>query len=181
MPGLSFVFPEMLWLLVLLGALWALAIATPRRLPPARFYTSLALRTAIVACLVLAIAGAQIQRPVDDLTTVFLLDASDSIVPSARLQAETFVEEALRAMGPGDRAAVVLFGDNALVERAPSAATQLDRLSSVPVSTRTNIAEAIQLGLALFPADAQKRLVLLSDGGENTGSAVAAARIAAAR
>ncbi|NTV65597.1 MAG: VWA domain-containing protein, partial [Oscillochloris sp.] len=37
------------------------------------------------------------------------------------------------------------------------------------------------LGLALFPADTEKRLVLLSDGAENTGQAIAAARLAAAR
>ncbi len=167
--------------MALLVGLWALALATPRRLPPARFYGSLILRSVSVACLVLAVAGVQLRREVDDLTTVFLLDGSDSVAPSARLQAETFVQEALQAMGPDDRAAVVLFGANALVERAPSGSERLSRISAVPVSTRTNIAEAIQLGLALFPADARKRLVLLSDGGENAGSAVAAARLAAAR
>ena len=33
-------------------------------------------------------------------------------------------------------------------------------------AARTNIAEALNLALALFPADTQKRIVLLSDGGE---------------
>ena len=181
MPGLSFVYPEMLWLLAPLGGLWALALAAPRRLSPARFYGSLALRSALVACLVLAVAGVQLRQPVDDLTTVFLLDGSDSVAPSARAQAETFIQEALQAMRPGDRAAVVLFGGNALVERAPSELARLSRITAVPVASRTNIAEAIQLGLALFPADTQKRLVLLSDGGENAGSALAAAGRAAAR
>ncbi|GAB4440717.1 MAG: VWA domain-containing protein [Chloroflexi bacterium OHK40] len=181
MPRLSFIYPEMLWLLAALGLVWGLALLPPRRLTPVRFWGSLALRTALALALILAVAGVQLVLPVDRLTTVFLLDGSDSLPPSARAQAETFIQEALQQMPEGDQAAVVVFGGNALVERAPSNEQRLGRISSVPVATRTNIAEAIQLGLALFPADAEKRLVLLSDGGENEGQALEAARLAAAR
>jgi uncharacterized membrane protein len=181
MPRLSFVYPEMLWLLAALGLVWALAFLPPRRLSPGRFWSSLALRTAITLALVLSVAGAQLVLPVDRLTTVFLLDGSDSVPPSTRAQAETFIQEALQQMPDDDRAAIVVFGGNALVERAPGDERRLGRISSVPTATRTNIAEAIQLGLALFPADAEKRLVLLSDGGENEGQAMEAARLAAAR
>ncbi len=181
MPRLSFIYPEMLWLLIAVGLIWAVALLPPRRLTPGRFWTSLTLRSIIATALVFAVAGAQLVLPVERLTTVFLLDASDSMPPSTRAQAETFIQEALQQMPPGDRAAIVVFGGNALVERAPSEERRLGRISSVPVVTRTNIAEAIQLGLALFPADAEKRLVLLSDGGENEGRAIEAARLAAAR
>ncbi|MCS6883145.1 MAG: VWA domain-containing protein [Oscillochloridaceae bacterium] len=181
MPRLSFIYPEMLWLLIVVGLIWAVALLPPHRLAPGRFWTSLALRSVIAIALVFAVAGAQLVLPVERLTTVFLLDGSDSMPPSARAQAETFIQEALQQMPPGDRAAIVVFGGNALVERAPSEERRLGRISSVPVATRTNIAEAIQLGLALFPADAEKRLVLLSDGGENEGRAIEAARLAAAR
>jgi uncharacterized membrane protein len=181
MPRLSFIYPEMLWLLAAVAAVWALAFMPPRRLGPGRFWTSLALRTVITLALILSVAGAQLVLPVERLTTVFLLDGSDSLPPSARAQAETFVQEALQQMPDDDRAAIVVFGGNALVERAPSEEQRLGRISSVPVATRTNIEEAIQLGLALFPADAEKRLVLLSDGGENDGNALEAARLAAAR
>lgn len=181
LPGISFVYPEMLWLLILIGGLWGIALVTPRRLSPLRFYSSLALRSVIVAALVFAIAGAQLMLPVRQLTTVFLLDSSDSIATSARAQAETFIQEALQAMRSGDRAAIVVFGTNALVDRPPDESDRLSRITTAPIATRTNIAEAIQLGLALFPADAQKRLVLLSDGGENEGNAIVAAHMAAAR
>ncbi len=177
----SFLFPNALWLLLLLTPLWALALATPRRLSPARFWGSLLLRSALIAALVLSLAGARLERAVDDLTTVFLIDSSDSISPSARGQAEAFVQEALKTMRQDDRAAVVVFGENALVERAPSTERTLGQLASVPVAARTNIQDAVQLGLALLPADTQKRLVLLSDGGENSGQALEAARVANAR
>lgn len=181
MPRLSFIYPEMLWLLVLAAPLWAVALFTPRRLTPGRFWSSLVLRSVLVLALVFAVAGAQLVLPVDRLTTVFLLDGSDSMSPSVRAQAETFIQEALEQMPPGDQAAIVVFGGNALVERAPSEERRLGRISSMPIVTRTNIAEAIQLGLALLPADTEKRLVLLSDGGENDGNALEAARLAAAR
>jgi uncharacterized membrane protein len=51
----------------------------------------------------------------------------------------------------------------------------------VPLATRTNIQDALQLGLALLPADTEKRLVLLSDGGENSGRATEAASLARVR
>jgi Mg-chelatase subunit ChlD len=178
---ISFIFPYVLWLLLLLAPLWALALLTPRRGEPWRFWGSLLLRTSLIAALVLALAGAQLERGVDSITTVFLIDSSDSISPSARGQAEAFVQEALKTMRQDDRAAVVVFGENALVERAPSQERSLGQLTSAPTAARTNIQDAVQLGLALLPADTQKRLVLLSDGGENSGNAMAAERIASAR
>jgi Mg-chelatase subunit ChlD len=181
MPRLSFITPAALALLALLPILWALTLIAPRRVALWRRWLGLLIRSVILVALVFGLAGAQLVRPVRALTTVFLVDASDSVAPAQRARAEQYVEEALRTMPPNDRAAVVVFGENALVERAPSSLATVGRLSSVPVTTRTNIQDAVQLGLALLPADSQKRLVLLSDGGENSGRAIDAARLALAR
>src|SRR5262245_42958566 len=115
---LSFIFPLALWLLVLLVPLWWLTLSVPRRLTRSRLWASLLLRTALISTLVFALAGTQLVRRVDRLTTVFLIDSSDSVAPSARGQAEAFVQDALKTMHPGDQAAIVVFGENALVERA---------------------------------------------------------------
>ncbi len=181
MVSITFLTPAALALLLLLPALWAFALVAPRRLARWRFWSSLILRSVIVAALVLALAGAQLVRPVSELTTVFLIDASDSVSPAQRERALRYVDEALSAMPPSDKAAVVVFGENALVERAPSDAPSLGRINSAPVTTRTNIQDAVQLGLALLPAETQKRLVLISDGGENAGRAADAARLAELR
>jgi Mg-chelatase subunit ChlD len=178
---LSFIFPIALWLFALLIPFWWLALAVPRRLSAPRFWASLLTRTVLVGMLILAIAGAQLIQPTDRLTTVFLIDSSDSVSPSARGQAEAFVQDALKAMRAGDQAAVVVFGENALVERAPGDATSLGRISSTPVTARTNLQDAVQLGLALLPAESQQRLVLLSDGGENQGNVLEGSSLAAAR
>jgi uncharacterized membrane protein len=181
MPTLSFIYPAALWLLLLLIPLWVLALLAPPRLTPVRFWLSLGLRSLLLLLLVCSLAGTQIVHGVQQVTTVFLIDSSDSVSPSARSRAEAFVQDALQARAEHDRAAIVLFGSNALVERAPSEMQFLGRLASQPLAARTDIEEAIQLGLALLPAETQKRLVLLSDGGENSGDALTAARLAAAR
>jgi Mg-chelatase subunit ChlD len=182
---LSFIFPLALVLLALLPLFWAFALATHavnvRRLGRWRWPSLLVVRSLLLLALVLALAGTQIRRPVDQLTTVFLVDGSDSLAPAQREEARAFINEALAAKAEGNRAAVVVFGENALVERAPASFTQLDRLSSSVAGERTNIADALQLGLALLPAESQGRLVLLSDGGENLGRAFEATQLATAR
>src|SRR5262249_12257356 len=181
MPRLTFITPAALALLALLPLMWAFALLTPRRIAPWRFWLGLLLRSAILSALILGLAGAQLVQPVSTLTTVFLIDASDSVAPAQRERAASYVDQALRTMPPSDKAAVVVFGANALVERAPANLATLGTIGSVPVTTRTNLQDAIQLGLALLPAESQKRIVLLSDGGENSGRAVDAARLAAVR
>lgn len=178
---LSFVYPDALWLLILLPIIGVVGVLGGQRLPAARRWTSLVLRLIILTAVILALAGTQIARPVDELTTVFLVDASDSIPAEEQARAEQFIRLSLQHMRPGDQAAIVVFGGDALVERLPSNDGHLSQIASVPSAVRTNIAEAIQLGLALFPEDAEKRLVLLSDGQENLGQARLQAELAAAR
>jgi hypothetical protein len=177
---ISFAYP---WYLVCLVAaapvvwLWRRG-RSPLRRP--RETASLALRLVILALLVLALAGLQWVRASDELAVVFLLDASDSIDAAARARAVAFVQDALAEMGPDDRAALVLFGADALVEQPISQARELGELLSIPATAHTDIGSAVRLGLALLPATAQRRLVLLSDGQGNVPGAEAAARLARA-
>jgi uncharacterized membrane protein len=183
--SLSFVFPLALWLLPAVLLLWLLAWLTREtnitRLGRLRYATLIALRSLILLGLILALAGTQLVRPVADTAVVFLVDGSDSVAPALREQALDYINAAVASADSEDRAAVVVFGADAAVERAPNPPAPLNRLNSVVLTSRTDIADAIQLGLALLPGDLQKRLVLLSDGSENEGRAAEAARLAALR
>ncbi len=95
-------------------------------------------------------------------------------------RAEAFIAQALAAMPPDDRAGVVVFGREALVERMPSSERAFGAPAVRPSGNATSIAEALQLGMALLPAEGYRRLVLLSDGGENRGNAREIAQRAAA-
>ena len=62
------------------------------------------------------------------------------------------------------------------MERLPSDLAEIDRIASTPVRGATDIGAALRLAGALFPDDAQKRIVLLSDGNDTTGSGQTEAR-----
>lgn len=145
-----------------------------------RELVSLILRLVIVIAIILALAGIEIVRKGNDLAVVFLVDVSDSMPAEAVAAEMSFLRESLDAMGADDQAAVILFGADALVERPMLAGGELGQITSVPVTTQTDLAEAIRLGMALFPSGAAKRMVILSDGAQTTGDALKAAEFAAA-
>jgi uncharacterized membrane protein len=179
LPAMTFTFPIALFLLLLLPV--AAYIGYPRlSYRRTRDLTSLVLRLLILSLLILAISGAQVVRSADQLAVVFLVDASDSIDPDTRDAQVGYVRDALAEMGNNDSAGIVLFGANAVVERQVSALTELGDVRSAPATSNTDLAEAIRLGLALFPTDAARRMVVLSDGRPTVGDTEAAAGLAAA-
>jgi len=145
-----------------------------------RDWASLILRLLIILLLILGLAGAQLVSASDELAIVFLVDASDSINREQAQQAESFIQQAMEGLGPNDKAAMVVFGANALVERPMSALADLAPITSIPERLHTDIGEAIRLGLALFPAGSARRLVLLSDGVTTQGNVLEAVRLATA-
>lgn len=190
---ITFTYPALLALLPLFALLSALALvgsgplrargswrARLRAIPATR-WSGAALRLLIGWALILALAGMQWQRPVHELAVVFVLDLSDSVPAAEQARAEAFVRQAVAAMPNNAKAAIVAFGEDALVERLASSQRDLPPIASVPRTQRTNIGAAIRLALALFPEGTQKRMVILSDGLENVGQARRQAELAAVR
>jgi uncharacterized membrane protein/Mg-chelatase subunit ChlD len=180
--GVSFDAP--LALLLLIPALVitiGLHLAARRRMGSRRRRVALAVRSLLLAALVFALAGFQLVLPVDRLATVFVVDLSDSVGNAGQEDALAFLRETLTERPAGDVAGIVAFGKQALVERLPTDLTDIDRIASTPVRSATDIGAALRLATALFPDDAQKRIVLLSDGNDTTGSGQAEAALAASR
>jgi Ca-activated chloride channel family protein len=177
---LSLAAPQWLWLaLPAIGITLLLTWAARHRLSRRRRAFALAIRIVVIAALVLAVAGLQIVLPVNKLTTVFVVDLSDSVGAEGRESALAFVREAIEAAPAEDQAGIVAFGGQALVERLPSTTRVLDAFESVPVTTATDIGAALRLAAAIFPDAAQKRLVLVSDGNDTTGRGQSEAAVAA--
>jgi uncharacterized membrane protein/secreted protein with Ig-like and vWFA domain len=141
---------------------------------------SMVLRVLMIVLLVLGLAGLQTVQASDRLTVIFLLDVSDSIDQASRVQAQNTIRDAMDAMTPNDRAGIIVFGKNALVERPISTSKEFTGIASAPIRIESNLEEAMRLGMAMFPADTARRLVILSDGAETLGNAMEAARLAAA-
>jgi Mg-chelatase subunit ChlD len=152
-----------------------------------REIASLTLRVMMLICLIFALAGVEIKQSGKNssMAVVFLVDVSDSMSPSMQQVALNYINQAMAAMRPEDQAAIIAFGGDALVEHpmAPSlspSGTSIRSLNSTPVTTQTDLAEAIQLALALFPPESAHRMVILSDGATTSGDAQNAARLAQA-
>ncbi len=181
---MPFLFDSPLLLLLLplfLAVVVGLHLLARRGWGDGRARLALLVRAMVVGALLLALAGAAIVLPTDRLATVFVVDLSDSVGNAGRQEALAFLRDALAKRPSGDLAGVVAFGKDALVERLPGELTDLDRLASTPVRGATDVGAALRLAAALFPDDAQKRIVLLSDGNDTTGAGQVEATRAGAR
>ena len=139
---------------------------------------ALVLRGALVVVLLLTLARPTLPRWVDRQNVVFLMDLSDSVSLAARERAYRFMAESVRSLRSGDRHSVVVFGEEAVVDQALSNRPVLDRPKAQVGGRGTNIFQAIQLALATLPPGHANRIVMLTDGRQNAGNALAGAQAA---
>ncbi len=148
------------------------------------------LRTLVTGCLVLALAGFTILAPAIGVATVILVDRSASVPADVQAAAAGFASAALAARGPDDLGAVASFGRTSRIDvaagRRDPGAPALEASPPLDAGDResSDLAEAIATGAAMLPpagAGYLRRLVLLTDGNETTGGALAAARAPALR
>ncbi|HZF06667.1 MAG TPA: VWA domain-containing protein, partial [Patescibacteria group bacterium] len=139
---------------------------------------ALALRGALVVVLLVTMLRPTLPRWVDRLNVVFLLDHSDSVSLVARERAYRFVSEAVKHLKSGDRHEVIVFGEEAVVDQPLSNRPSVERPKAVVSGRGTNIFQAMQLALATVTPGHANRLVMLTDGRQNAGNALAGAQAA---
>jgi Mg-chelatase subunit ChlD len=147
-----------------------------------RAHVALALRLAIGALLVVALIGVSWPQVVDRQATVFVADVSAS-TRAAQPGMADFITRAADAKHPDDAFAVVTTAAGATLSRAlatlaPGAPLQL---SGSQPTDGTDLAAGLRLAADVLPSGYRPRIVLLSDGQETSGDAVAAARSLNAR
>ncbi|MFQ5827741.1 MAG: VWA domain-containing protein [Candidatus Methylomirabilia bacterium] len=158
---------------------WRRQSAGWRRSPPGMGdRRALGLRTALLLLLLAALLRPGLPRWVDRLNVVFLLDLSDSVSLAARETAYRFAERSLSAMQDRDQASLVVFGQEAAVDQPLSSKPRLERPRIQVPGRGTDLAQAIRVALASVPPGQANRLVLLTDGRENSGNAVTPAQTA---
>ena len=153
------------------------------RLAPTR-RVALAVFSALAALAAsLIVAEPELGRPLDRLAVVVAVDRSRSmdLVPGAdaRVRSELLVAE--KSMHDDDRIGTVVFGAEAAVEDPPRPRSELAPAQRVEVGRdATDLGAAIRRALAELPADSAARVVLVTDGVETRGDALAAAAAAVA-
>lgn len=164
--------PVLVWIVVpLLLVLLAELLVSRRRVgvAPRQWRVAVALRVLVAALLVAALFDLALNRSANDVATVFLIDASDSLGSTRRAEAVDWVQRAMAEQPDGSRSGVALFGGDARLELTVQEQNQLGQPSVVVDSARTDLASALRLAGAVLPVDARRRVVLVSDGRPTQG------------
>ena len=177
--------PLLLLLLLFLPALYYGYRRSLVDLSRAQRVISLIVRIIIVVLLILSVADVQYLKTDDKLAVMFLADISDSISDDGLKKATDYVNEALELRDGNQQVGLIAFTDKVEVVRAllentdePDAGLELAEIKQVwldadeDAGDTTNIAQAIETAWGIFPANASKRIVLITDGVETQGDAI---------
>jgi Mg-chelatase subunit ChlD len=135
----------------------------------ARHAAALSFRMLLIAAVVLALCGIRVTRETNEKYVVLAVDQSESVSEASRRKAEAFVQEVEAAIG-GHRSAVLPLA------RPPAVDHGAEHTIGEPDPEGTDLAAAIHLAVATLPYDWVPHVVLLTDGVETEGDALAAAR-----
>ena len=159
-------------LLLMIPYLWWVQRKTLTDLSPKHLQLAGAVRSTIVALITLALMQPVLYRSGAFVSAVYLLDVSESVSPQAIQSAIQWVQQTNTAGHP-DHARFIPFAANS------SVLENLDQLKEVQVASSasrgsidqsgTDIENAIDTAIRSFAPHHLKRLVLLSDGNENSG------------
>jgi Ca-activated chloride channel family protein len=174
-------FSEPIYLLLLIPAFaWLFFVARRMHgMAKARRRLAVGLRAVLLILMVLALAGLQTVRSNKGVTTLYVLDMSASMGAPAADAARQFIGKSLEALGPNDRAGLIAFGKEPVIDVNTGSLRTLGKVYSNPDSSATDLASAIRLASASFGEGTARRMVLLTDGNETTGDALQAANVAA--
>ena len=152
-----------------------------------------AARAVLIALLAAMLAGAASVHRTDRLAVIAVVDVSDSM----RRYADQFaplpndsnrerprwddvvtniLRKALEERGPDDLFGAVVFDGQSIALAAPSVSDAGDLVLDYSFADGTDIAAGLRLAQLMFPPDAARRILLISDGVETSGDALEAAR-----
>lgn len=129
----------------------------------------LVMRGLIAGLLILTLCGLSLRITTKEVTTIFLVDMSDSNEKNLDDISE-YIRTTIADMPKKNQAGVVVFGDDVLVDQFVTNKKIFTELTSQPTASATNLEKAVSTALTVFPENTAKRLVLITDGLENAGS-----------
>lgn len=162
-PLRNAILAAVLFLLVLEWVVYIIQTGFKNRI----FY--LAVRGVLVLLVVLSMLGLTIRTKGSCVQTVFLVDVSDSMSANTASISD-YIADMAEKKPEDDSYAVVAFGENAAVEQFMTDTAGIPDFTVSVVKNATNLENAVTTAASMFDSDASKRLVLISDGEENSGS-----------
>lgn len=178
------------WLLLLIVPLVILTLLPVFKLPKVRRFTinrkiSLCLHSVILVLLLALLADMTIYREREDISTILLVDLSASTEESFDSVC-AFTEELLAEAGDKNRVGIVTFAKNALYvaelsEHGEGVYRAFLDSTELPEAEATNLEEAMYFAESLLDAKENRRIIVVSDGMQTDGDALAAAKVLAER
>jgi hypothetical protein len=160
-------------LMIVLPWVWWLHHAGGGGLSRGRALSSLLVRFLMIGAFILLLAEPRAVRRSDALSVVYALDVSDSMGAKVRDQALGWIMQTATKKPPKDEAGLVVFGNDAAVELPPRQSFPFEAINSRVARDGTDLGKALSLAAAMLPEEHQGRIVLLTDGNETEGSALA--------
>ena len=174
-----------IWMLVLLALpvfiffTWRASRGRPR----AADWSALTLRGILLLAIALALAAPRMEFDAVTRSVAFVLDASDSIPPVERQRMQDYIALSAQRRGEDDDVAFLVFADGAAVEAPFSRISADERVDSVAVDPtvitsviargESDLDGALRLARASFPPGGARRVVLITDGNQTRGDALA--------
>jgi Mg-chelatase subunit ChlD/uncharacterized membrane protein len=165
---LNFDHPIFLLLLVLLPVLWIWM----RRMPGSSS-VCLGLKCAVFAVLAIALADPWAALRVEKLAITVLIDTSASMPRESLQRAEAMLRDLVHKNSGADLRLITFAGHPKLLP-VPAQADKVSIPEGVDPKEgmSSNLQDAMQLALSTFPSDGARRMLLISDGNENSGHAL---------
>ncbi|MGC1192239.1 MAG: VWA domain-containing protein, partial [Candidatus Binatus sp.] len=166
--------PHLLWLLVLAPLAATPGILAMRSGLRAAGAASATLRALCVVALVAMLAGLRIPGRIaaQSVAVVAVMDESRSVSPDQQDWMRRQIANLKTAMAPNDQLGIVGFGRDARLLAPLTDPRLLGNFGDGIDGGATNIASALTAAESLFAPEADKRIVLLSDGNETEDSAM---------
>ena len=155
----EFAYPARLWLIPVCAAA-VFAIAVLQRSRSLKERVSHILRYVLVVLTVLAISGMSLMTASPDRAAWLVVDVSASVSEEETL---ALARQALQASG-GRKTGVIVFGQNAAVERSLNSASGIGEIHSLIRRDGSDLGEALELASALLPENMNGGIAVISDG-----------------
>ncbi|MBX9736386.1 MAG: VWA domain-containing protein [Phycisphaerales bacterium] len=143
---------------------------------------ALACRVLVAALLLAAVAEPQWTKESDSVAVTAVVDVSRSQPVDTITRTREFLAKASGEARSIDLVGMVTAGREAYVQQLPRSVRSSESLEATDIGATdgTNLEAAVRIALASMPPNAANRLLLVSDGNENVGSVMQAAKAAKA-
>lgn len=191
--------PHILWLLLIVIPLALIAWKSLSAMEPVRRFTIIIIRALIITIAVFALSGLTHITKNNRLAVIALVDVSGSIRRFAHLPRISdlqinpninnnnnnnnnsnpiynleyirwWLQQANQTRKPDDLFGMLVFDGKPYAITTPVTGDYNDDNIDVQILEGTNIEQAVKYGLAMFPPNAARRLVLITDGVETSGN-----------